>query len=249
MFHPARDFDQLVTRFFRRLEQHDILADDERAALRGIIGSPEEIHPGTDIVHEGERPNRSTLLLEGIAYRYRVMRDGRRQILALNLPGDVIDLHSFPLKVMDHSIGARSVCVVARFPHDELLRVTEAYPHLTRLLWLLTLIDGAIMREWAVGLGRRSASERMAHLICEFHLRLDAVGLDGNRSFALPISQGDLGDMLGLSVVHTNRTLQELRVAKLVSWEHGVITILDPDGLSRLADFDPTYLHLRKEPR
>jgi CRP-like cAMP-binding protein len=150
---------------------------------------------------------------------------------------------------MDHGVGTLSACVITRTPHQGLLRITESMPHLTRVLWLLTLIDGAIMREWIVGLGRRTATERMAHLLCEIHLRLRAAGRNGSDDFQLPITQLDFGDILGLSAVHTNRVLQQLRAMNLVTWEGSRVRLLNRQALADLGGFDPQYLHQRQEPR
>ena len=246
--HMIADED-LLERFFLRLQQHDVVGAAEQAALRAGVSGIERLAPGQDMVREGDRPLHSTVILEGLAFRYAMLRDGRRQIVALHLPGDFVDLHSFALKEMDHSVGAASRCVIARIRHETLFKITEQFPHLTRLLWLLTLIDGAIMREWAIGLGRRSAAERMAHILLEFHLRMLPIGLDGDNSFELPVTQTDFGDMLGLTPVHTNRVLQNMRADGLVAWEGTLVKLLDIPRLTEIAGFDDRYLHRKREPR
>jgi len=232
-----------------RLGQHDKLSDSERQVLQAAFGPPESLTRGQDLISEGDEPEGSTLILEGMSFRYRTLEDGRRQIVSLHIPGDFVDLHSFMLKRMDHSVGALSDCTISRVSHDTLRAVTEDYPHLTRLLWLMTLVDNAIVREWLVGIGRRSATERMAHLICELQLRLRAVERNGENGFELPVTQADLGDMLGLSLVHTNRVLRYLREQRLVLWEGQRVRVLDRPGLERLAGFDDTYLHRVRRPR
>lgn len=232
-----------------RLGQHDSLAAEEREILAAAFGPIEAVAKGRDIVTEGEQPAHSTVLIDGLASRYRTLSDGRRQIVALHIAGDFVDLHSFMLKRMDHSVGALSDCVVSRVPHKMLATITENQPHLTRLLWLLTLVDAAIGREWLVSMGRRSASERVAHLFCELHVRLLAVHRSSDDGFELPITQADLGDLLGLSPVHINRVLRQLRERRLVLWEGRRVRILDPEGLVALADFDDIYLHRAHRPR
>ncbi|MDB5506187.1 MAG: Crp/Fnr family transcriptional regulator [Devosia sp.] len=239
----------LLDAFFLRLEQHDRIMPEERAALEAALLPSEILPEGSDLVNEGDRPGVSTLLLDGLAFRYRLLQNGARQIVALHIAGDFVDLHSFPLKEMDHSVGALTRVVIAKMPHAALIAITEQFPHLTRMLWLLTLIDAAITREWAVGLGRRSAIVRMAHLFCEIHVRLEAIGRDGNDTIDLPITQQDLGDMLGLSPVHTNRVLQELRSRALLSWQGSTVKLLDREALRKLAEFDDIYLHRVREPR
>jgi CRP-like cAMP-binding protein len=202
-----------------------------------------------DIVREGDRPSESSLLLEGISCRYRLLSNGRRQITALHVPGDFVDLHSFLLKTMDHGVSAITPCRYALVPHEALRVITEKHPHLTRMLWLLTLIDAAIHREWITGMGRRSALGQAAHLLCELFRRLEAVGLTEGNTFRFPLSQSEIGDTLGLSAVHVNRVIQELRSGGLVNWRGDLVTIEDFDRLADVAEFDPTYLHLNREAR
>jgi CRP-like cAMP-binding protein len=242
----ADDIDALV----RKLERRDTVSDEEKAALLNAAGVIETYPAGADLVREGDRPDRSMLVAQGFTTRYRLLADGTRQITAIHLPGDFVDLHSFLLKTMDHAVGALSPCRIVTFPHNNLKLITERYPHLTRMLWLMTLLDAAIHREWIVAMGRRSALEQMAHLLCEIFTRLNVVGLgDRDRELILPINQTELGDTLGLSTVHVNRTLQQLRGDNLISWQGQSVRILDWDRLVRVAQFDPAYLHLDAEPR
>lgn len=241
--------DDLVP-FFLKLERRDALSAEEKAALLEAADSVQTYSAGTDLVREGDRPDRSLLVVQGFTTRYRLLADGTRQITAIHLPGDFVDLHSFLLKTMDHSVGALSACRVVTFPHANLTHITVRYPHLTRMLWLMTLLDSAIHREWIVAMGRRSALEQMAHLLCELFTRLSTVGLgDRHREIILPINQTELGDTLGLSTVHVNRTLQQLRAEGLIVWQGQSVRILDWDRLARIAQFDDTYLHLDAEPR
>jgi CRP-like cAMP-binding protein len=151
---------------------------------------------------------------------------------------------------MDHSVGALSNVRVVTFPHANLRRITERHPHLTRMLWLMTLLDSAIHREWIVAMGRRSAMQQLAHLICEIFARLNLVGLaEFDREVMWPITQTELGDTLGLSAVHVNRTLQQLRAEQLIVWQGQSVRVLDWSRLKAVAEFDPTYLHLEREPR
>src|SRR4051812_44272094 len=163
--------------FFRRICHRDALGPSERQALVAGVGGLESFAANTDLVREGDRPSRCTLLVTGFAARYRLVASGERQVLAIHVPGDFIDLHSFPLKEMDHSVVALTACSVALYPHPVIKTLTETYPHLTRLLWLLTLLDSAMHREWIIGLGRLSATARAAHLLCELGIRMDVAGL------------------------------------------------------------------------
>jgi len=245
----AVDASAALKRLFLKLECRDSLSEEAREALMDSLGPLVSYDAHTDIVSEGDRPGHSTLIVSGFATRYRVLKRGQRQITAIHIPGDFVDLHSLLIKEMDHSIGALTDCQVVTVPHHRLVEITERLPHLTRLLWLSTLLDSAIHREWLVGMGRRSATQRLAHLICEFHMRLRIVELTDNESFRFPCTQADLADVLGMSAVHTNRTLQELRAHGFVTWEGQLVTIVDWNALQNFAEFDPSYLHLHREPR
>ncbi|MEW9808073.1 Crp/Fnr family transcriptional regulator [Mesorhizobium sp. ZMM04-5] len=218
-----------------------------------IIGElparPAVFAAGEEIVREGTRQKESCLVTSGFAARSQSLRSGERQITAVHVPGDFVDLHSMMLKVMDHSVVALGPCKVAFVPHERIREVTEQSPHLARLFWLSTTIDGAIQRTWITCLGRRSAEQHLAHLICELYVRLEAAGIASDFTYGFPVTQAELGDVLGLSVVHVNRKLQELRSAGLVEWRDGKVTIRDFDQLARLSEFDPTYLSLRREAR
>lgn len=227
----------------------DTVSDEERAALTEVMTEVRSLPAGADIVREGDRPGRSTLVLSGLTCRYRNLENGKRQITAIHVPGDFVDLHSFLIKKMDHSVGTLSPCVVVYAPHEGLERITERLPHLTRLLWLLTLIDASIHRQWLVTMGAYPALNRTAHLLCELFTRLTFDSGGVGASLTVPITQQDLGDTLGLSTVHTNRVVQELRARGLIHWQGQEIRVIDWAGLADLAQFDPLYLHLTREPR
>lgn len=234
---------------FRRLRLRDTIDEEERAALSEVLTEVRALPAGTDIVREGERPGRSTLVMSGLTFRYSTLENGKRQITAIHVPGDFVDLHSFMIKTMDHSVGTLSPCIVAYAPHEGLERITERLPHLTRMLWLLTLIDASIHRQWLVTMGAYPALNRTAHLLCELFTRLTFDSGQVSDSISLPITQGDLGDTVGLSTVHTNRVIQELRARELIQWQGQEIRVLNWQGLKDLAQFDPLYLHLSREPR
>ena len=239
----------LLDTFFHKLERRDVISAAERDVLEQAAGPEADFPAGSDLVREGDRPDHSILVVAGLSTRYRLMADGQRQITAIHVPGDFVDLHSLLLKEMDHSVGALSACHVVTFPHRHLVEITQHYPHLARLLWLMTLIDSAITREWVVAMGRRSAVEHLAHLICELYVRLDVIGMVHDHSFEFPITQMELGDVLGLSAVHVNRVLQELRGENLITWQGQTVCVLDWPRLQRRAAFEPDYLHLNREPR
>ncbi|URW76545.1 Crp/Fnr family transcriptional regulator [Sphingomonas donggukensis] len=220
------------------------LSDVEKRALEGAATEVRAIPARTRIVERGERLRASTLLLEGWMCRYVDSRDGQRQIVALQVPGDFVDLHGFPLERLDHDVGTLSACRVATVPHDRLFRIVVEFPHLARLLWFSTLLDAAMHREWIFRIGRLSALGRVAHLLCELHERLRVVGLVKDGSFDFPLTQQDIGEACGLTSVHANRTIGRLRNDGLVTIAHRRVTIHDFAGLARVAEFEGGYLYL-----
>ena len=228
----------------QNLQQHDRLSEAEIRVLLGSFGREKEHRAGEDMIRQGDQPWESTVLLEGFAARYKMQGDGKRRISCLHVTGDFVDLHSFLLRKMDHSVLALTHCRVVGVPHDALQEITDTHPHLTRVLWLSTVVDGAVHREWLTQMGSGEAVRRTAHLICETWTRLRVVGLAKDDAFAFPLTQADLGDMLGISHVHMNRVLTELREHGLATWRGGVVTVNSWDQLKSFAQFDATYLNL-----
>jgi len=228
----------------QRLEQLAPLTFEERRALVDAVSVEKEFPRGSEIVKQGSEPTVSCFLLDGFAGQNTYLSGGREQITAIRIPGDFVDLHSFLLAGMDHSIVALSDCRVGLVPHTNLKAITDDHPHLTRVLWLITLIDGAIHRAWVAAIGRRTAEQHLAHLVCELYVRLSRAGLVEGSAFTLPMTQSDMANALGLSSVHVNRVTMELRRNGLISWRHRVMEIPDFEKLADFADFDPTYLNL-----
>jgi CRP-like cAMP-binding protein len=196
-------------------------------------------------VKEGDRPLDCCLIVQGFVARYKLLGEGQRQIFSFHIPGDIPDIQSLHLEVMDHSLGALTPCRVAYIPHQSLNELILRHPNLGSAFWRDTLIDAAVFREWLAGVGRRTAYQRIAHLICELYVRLQAVGLAEEWSFELPITQVEMADALGLSSVHVNRVLQDLRREGLIVSRSPVTAIADWERLQVAGDFDPGYLHLR----
>lgn len=235
--------------FLSFLERRDKLSAEERQLVELVASRPRQVQAKRDIVREGSAPKDSCLMLSGFSARYHLLGDGRRQISAIHIAGDFVDLHSFLLGRMDHSVIAMTDCTVAMVPHDLLREITEKHPHFSRLLWLSTVIDAATYRQWLVASGRLSSAGQLSRFLCEMFVRLEVVHLTDGLSFKLPISQVDLSDAMGLSVVHVNRTLQDLRRQGLITWQGEQVRILDWEGLQRVAEFNPTYLNLQPIPR
>jgi CRP-like cAMP-binding protein len=237
-----------VLRLIRKLENFAPLSEDEKAALLSACTTVRRYGAHEDLIQEGSPTDGVKIILEGLACRYKVLPDGRRQIVAYFVPGDLCDLRTFLLKRMDHSIGTLCPIEAALLPQESVLELTERYPRLTRALWWSTLVEEAITREWVVNVGHRTAFERMAHLFCEIFTRLQAVGLTHENRCDLPLTQTELADTLALSAVHVNRTLMEMRRAHLVTFQAKQLIIHDRAGLQSVAGFDPNYLHLDGEP-
>jgi CRP-like cAMP-binding protein len=228
----------------RKLANFTALSEEETQAVIDCCKDVREVGAREDVISQGDRTGGVKLLLEGFACRYKSLGDGRRQIVAYFVPGDLCDLRVFILKRMDHSIGAIAPSKVATISPDNVLKLMHNYPTLTRALWWSTLVEEAITREWIVNMGQRNALERMAHLFCELLYRFRAVGLNQGLSCTLPLTQVELAETLGLSSVHVNRTLQELRRQKLITLDGGTLTIQDLHALEQLSFFSPEYLHL-----
>jgi cAMP-binding proteins - catabolite gene activator and regulatory subunit of cAMP-dependent protein kinases len=239
----------VIDPLLKRLRMRDDVSDAEEMTLREAIRERRALQAGEVAVREGEQLNVSILLLSGFMARYKDLQDGSRQIIELNVPGDFVDLHGFTLKRLDHNIAAMTACQIGLVTHEALKRIAEDHPHLTRLLWFMTNVDAAIHREWVLSLGRRTAQHRMAHLLCELHARLKAVGaVEADCTFSMSIRQVDLADCLGLTAVHVNRVLHELRERGLVEMQRGQIIVTNPPALRQLANFDDSYLYLERHP-
>jgi CRP-like cAMP-binding protein len=238
----------MATFLIRKLERFVRLSDEERATLTRL-GSRNVKAFGNreDIVHEGDRPRAVNIILDGFACRYKSLEDGRRQILNFFTPGDICDPRVFILKEMDHSIGSLGPVRVAEIGEDAMMEVMNASPRISQAMWWSTMVEEAIAREWIMNVGQRSATERMAHLLCELFIRLRAVGLADDSGVDLPMTQVELADALGLSSVHINRTLQDLRASGLIVWKGKRLTIPDLRALQSVAMFNPNYLHLDHE--
>jgi CRP-like cAMP-binding protein len=232
-----------LDRLVLRLDAIGRLSDAERQGLLDLPITVREFRADQDIVRERDRPWQSCLLLEGFLQRYKTLPDGTRQIMSFHVPGDIPDLESLHLGIMDHSLATLTTSRVALISHDALRALTHAHPHIGDLFWRATLIDAAIFREWIVNVGSREGPSRIAHLICELYLRMKAVGLTNGHGFQAPITQSEIGEATGLSTVHVNRSIQKLRAEGMITLEKGRCTIDDWDRLCQVAAFDPTYLH------
>jgi CRP-like cAMP-binding protein len=235
------------TKFVRRLRSILSLSDEDCALLAEMPTTVRSYRTDQDIVREGDRPSQCCLLLDGFLYRHKIANGSTRQIMSFHVPGDMPDLHSLHLGKMDHNLTSLGPTVVAFVPHSYFRDVLPRSQQLTHALWRETLVDAAVFREWLANVGARDALGRVAHLLCEFKVRLEVVGLVHDCTFTLPARQTDIADACGITAVHTNRIVQELRAKNLIHWEGKNVTILDWDELAKVGDFSDEYLHLRHE--
>ncbi|MBV9394429.1 MAG: Crp/Fnr family transcriptional regulator [Methylobacteriaceae bacterium] len=234
-----------LNRLVRKLEADGReLAPAEKEAVLRLPFTLKEVRADHDIVRQGDRPTQCCLVIDGFLCRYKMLPDGERQIVSFHVPGEIPDLQSLFLGKMDHALTTISPSTVAFIAHEAMNALIEGQPKIGRLFWRETLIDAAIFREWIVNTGSRDAYARIAHLLCELFHKLQAVGLTKGTSFGCPITQTEVADATGLSTVHVNRSVQELRGNRLIEWERGTCTILDLQALEDAAMFEPEYLHL-----
>jgi CRP-like cAMP-binding protein len=240
-FHPGSN------PLIRKLESVFSLSEDERQVLETLPMQVMAIKDRQDIVREGDRPTRSCLILSGFACVYKMTAHGKRQIVSFAIAGDIPDLQSLHLEVLDTSIGTISPCRVGFIQHEVLREICLRYPRLAAAFWRESLIDAAIFREWVMNVGQREGVSRMAHVLCELLVRLRAVGLVEDHVCDLPITQGEFGDAVGFTPVHVNRVLQQMRADGLIETKGTRLRIPDWDRLKEVGEFDPTYLHLVRQ--
>lgn len=230
----------------RRLEMRLPLGD---AAARAILSLPyrvRKLRPHDYFVRESQRTSTSAIVIDGYMYRHKLVQDGGRQIVAIHLPGDFVDLQNILLDESDHNVQALTAATVAEFPHADLLELAFRHPTIGKALWRESLIEASLFREWIANIGRRDARARVAHLLCELAVRREAAGLGPRHSFELPMTQEQIGDAQALTAVHVNRTLRLLETDGLIRRSKRAVTIADWPHLRAIADFSETYLHLKE---
>ncbi|MEA1013994.1 Crp/Fnr family transcriptional regulator [Sphingosinicella sp. LY1275] len=241
---------EMVNVLTRRIEAFTRLSQDDRAILERMARRTiREVGARRDLIREGDAPRSVFLVLDGWACRYKTLPDGRRQIVSFFVPGDLCDLHIYILREMDHSIASITPVRVAEIARDDFEKLLADHPRLVQALWWDELVTMAIQREWTLNLGQRTAFERIAHLLCELYIRMQSVGQTNGNSINFPLTQVDLADATGLTAVHVNRTLQELRKGGLVELQSKTLTIPNMDALKDVAMFNDNYLHLDREGR
>jgi len=234
----------MFTERFLRDKRGVVLEPVERERLEAAITEVQVLAPRTVIVRAGEILQQSMLLIEGMMSRHIDDQQGLRQLVAVHVPGDFVDLHAFPLKYLDHDVATMTSATVAIVPHVELEAIAQEMPALTRKLWFATLLDAAIHRGWLFRLGRLDALGRIAHFLCETNARLVSAGLSDGRRFALGLTQADLAEICGLTNVHVNRVLRQLREEQLCLFKSSLVEILDLPRLAARGQFGPDYLYI-----
>lgn len=232
----------------RHLEAFSRLSQVDQILLNELVGNNvRRIAARRDVIREGDRPRGVIAILDGWACSYKQLPDGRRQIVYFLVPGDLGDANAFILERMDHSIGALTDLTYAEIPPAEFEAAMAQSPTIARAVWWHELVTAAIQREWTTNVGQRTAYERLSHLLCEMFVKLEAVGLAAEGSCPWPLTQSDLADATGLTAVHVNRTLQELRREGLISLQGRRLTIPDFAALAKAGGFNRAYLHLSRE--
>ncbi len=228
----------------RKFERRASLSDADREALIGLPFRMTRAEPGRYLVREGAVADHSILIISGLAYRHKISADGSRQIVSIHIPGDFVDLEGSLLKVADHNVQALTRCDLAIVPRTAIREMLLAHPQVAFAMWIDTLIDASIFREWIMNIGRRDARERLAHIFCEFALRLETAGMGSTTGYELPMTQEQLADASGLTAVHVNRTLKAMDAEGLIKREKRFILIPDWEKLRSVAGFSELYLHL-----
>lgn len=238
------DYPEGIERVIRRLETRLALDEADREAIRDLPFAFRTLETSAYVVREGDLADNCALLLSGFAMRHKVTHGGERQIIAVHMAGEFLDLQNTMLGTADHNVQALTRCEIASIPVMALVTLAQARPTVARAMWIDTLIDAAIFREWIVNVGRRDSLSRLSHLLCEFALRLDAAGLATETGYEMPMTQEQLADCTGLTPVHVNRVLKEMGRRGLISRQKRAVTILDWEGLQEIGDFNTRYLHM-----
>lgn len=231
--------------FIEKLRGYSPLDEEDIAGLRALTARPRTIKTRHDLIREGDRPGPVFVMMEGWACRYKVLPSGTRQVLAFLMPGDACDLHIGLLAEMDHSIQTITPSRVVMIDRVDMDQLMTRRPAVARTMYIAQLVDEGTMRAWITSMGRRTSIERVAHLMCELYLRARDIAIAGDASLTLPLSQVLLADALGMTSVHINRVLKELRVAGAMTLHRGSLEVSDPAKLVRIAGFDDGYLHRR----
>lgn len=231
-----------------KLAYRSTLNVEDRKAILALPFTLKRLERFQFIVRERNIATHSCVMQSGYSARSKVVETGARQIVAIHMKGEMVDLQNSMLKVADHSVQMLTEGEVAMIPREAVAELAADRPNVARAMWIDTLVDGSIFREWIANNGRRNASTRVAHLLCELALRLKSAGLGEETSYELPMTQEQLADATGLTAVHVNRTLKKLSSDGLIERVGArKIYIGDWRKLAKAGDFDSNYLHMRED--
>ncbi len=231
----------------RKLEMHARLEPTDREALLALPVVSRMYEPSSYLVREGDAPDQCAILVSGFAFRQKLTGSGMRQIVALHIPGDPLDFQHLFLDVADHNVQTLTRSEVAIVPRAALRELAQSRASIGHAIFVSTLVEASISREWVLNIGRRDARSRLAHLLCEFAIRLDEQGVVGDHGYELPMSQEQLGDALGLTAVHVNRTIKAIEAEGLIARNGRHVSFPRWDALRELGDFSTRYLHLQRQ--
>jgi CRP-like cAMP-binding protein len=241
--------DHPLAPLLKKLQLWVSLSEADTAAVMALPYIERSIDAGHYVVREGDEPQRACLLISGLAFRHKLTGSGGRQIMSIHMKGDLVDLQNSLLGRADHNVQMLTAGEMALIPVEAIRKLAFAHPSVGMAMWFETLVDGSIFREWILNVGRRDARTRIAHLLCEFALRLEAAGLGGPGRYELPMTQEQIADATGLTAVHVNRMLGTLKADGLISRTNRTIEIADWTKLAKVGDFNAAYLHLDQAPR
>lgn len=232
----------------RNLKEHSRLRDEDVAEISRLSCTSREVAPDEDFIRQGDQPNAAALVVSGMVARYHLLEGGRRQYLSFHMSGDLPDAQGLFLERMDHALCAIGPAKVAFIPHKELVRIFQRHPSVGIAFWRETLLDAAIFREAITNNSARPMSTRMAHLFCELFYRARASRLNKGSRCSIPLTLVQLGETLGMGIATVNRTLQQLRASDTMDFRDGELVVSKWQELERLGDFNPDYLHMRRQP-
>jgi len=233
-----------LQQFVDRLTSRSVLTEEEQSAVLGLPGHVKQVAIHTDFVRQGQQVDHSCLVMKGLVGRFGENADGDRQITCLYIPGDMADLPSVVSPKSAWGLAALTATTILDVPHVDLRRLAAKHPGLAEAFWRDCVADGSIFSEWVVNVGRRNALTRLAHLFCEMAIRCERAGQGDRHSFALPAIQSDLGNATGLTPVHINRTLKELKMRSILTTASGKVTVRDWEKLVSTGDFDDAFMLL-----
>ena len=237
------DNEPIIAPVLRKLKRLGPLETEDTAALAALPRQTENVPRLRQLIRERETPERCCFLIGGFAARHKVAVNGARQVVSFHIPGDILDIQHLLLGRADHSVETITPARVVWIPKEDLLRLAFERPNIGKALWRDCLIDASIFREWVLNVGRRNAKSRIAHMLCEFVIRCETLGLGSREDFELPMTQIQIGDATGMTAVHVNRTLKLLDADGALLRDRNRFRVLQWERLCQIADFDPAYLH------